>query len=79
MIREPTVLILGAGSSMSYGFPNGEKLKAMIWDYLENPEPHVSALISCHDHELQTFRNLLLISPDFSIDYFLVYALCSFF
>ena len=30
MITKPTVLILGAGASINYGFPSGLQLKALI-------------------------------------------------
>ena len=35
MIEEKTVLILGAGASMEYGFPSGEELIEDIINYLD--------------------------------------------
>jgi len=35
MIKKPTVLILGAGASMPYGFPSGQKLKEEVLFYLD--------------------------------------------
>ena len=38
MIPEPTVLILGAGASMNYGFPSGLQLKAKICKAIQEQE-----------------------------------------
>ena len=35
MINNDTVLVLGAGASMDYGFPSGEQLIENIINYLE--------------------------------------------
>lgn len=35
MINNDTVLVLGAGASMDYGFPSGEQLIEDIINYLE--------------------------------------------
>ena len=41
MIRTPTVLVLGAGASMEYGFPSGERLRQQIVEGLstESQDP----------------------------------------
>jgi len=36
MIKQPTVLVLGAGASMPYGFPSGEKLLVNVVNLLRN-------------------------------------------
>jgi hypothetical protein len=36
MFSKPTVLILGAGASIPYGFPSADKLKAMVWHSLQH-------------------------------------------
>ena len=38
MISKPTVLILGAGASMPFGFPSGEGLVSCILNELEEEE-----------------------------------------
>lgn len=39
MIKRPTVLVLGAGASMPFGFPSGEQLVSRILEVLEGPKP----------------------------------------
>jgi hypothetical protein len=81
MITQETVLILGAGVSMAYGFPSGQKLKALIWKKLENCGDEfiyamgMNAEDYGHKHQfdemVKDFRSDLLLSPDYSIDSFL--------
>ncbi|MEN6306182.1 MAG: hypothetical protein ABFD91_00370 [Anaerohalosphaeraceae bacterium] len=83
MITEETVLILGAGASMTYGFPSGKQLKALIWEQLRRDNTDIYPIInvntnnskSIHLHKAfaQEFRDNLLLSPDESIDSFLEY------
>ncbi|WP_156096076.1 hypothetical protein [Methanobacterium sp. SMA-27] len=37
MIKTPTVFVLGAGASIPYGYPSGEKLREEICHELEDP------------------------------------------
>jgi hypothetical protein len=81
MITQDTVLILGAGASMAYGFPSGQKLKSLIWQKLENCRDVIPiafgadiatlAQREAFDVFVENFRENLLLSPDYSIDSFL--------
>lgn len=84
MIKNDTVLILGAGASRAYGFPLGVKLKAMIWNELHEilhtfknnnsvtKQVLVERLgITSVEDDIKKFKNALLLSPDYSIDSFL--------
>ncbi len=81
MITQETVLILGAGASMAYGFPSGQKLKALIWKKLGKCDDEILLAIGAdirtptrrEDSEnfVEKFRKDLLLSPDYSIDSFL--------
>ena len=82
MIKNDTVLILGAGASRAYGFPLGPKLKAMIWNAFDGAtsSPILWALgadrakpktIAYVKWEIEEFNKALLLSPDYSIDSFL--------
>lgn len=74
MITKPTVLILGAGASMPFGFPNGLQLKAEICREIKKMQGAI-----CRDLELFTdnkkdvkiFCENLLLSSEMSIDAFL--------
>jgi hypothetical protein len=75
MIEHPTVLVLGAGASHSYGFHLGLQLKAHICDnviadgLLRNvfDTQHIQGPL------VEAFRNDLILSGDMSIDAFLEY------
>jgi len=81
MITQETVLILGAGASMAYGFPSGQKLKALIWQKLANYRDEIPIAMGANiqsrvpkeqfGRSVEEFRNDLLLSPDYSIDSFL--------
>jgi hypothetical protein len=83
MITEETVLILGAGASMTYGFPSGKQLKALIWEQLRRDNTDIYPIIDVNTNNsksiqmykafAQEFRDNLMLSPDESIDSFLEY------
>lgn len=81
MITKPTVLILGAGASINYGFPSGLQLKAHICNEIRRKsrrtyndlvsyryEGHVQEDVPEH---VKDFYNNLLLSSEMSIDAFL--------
>ena len=79
MITKPTVLILGAGASMPYGFPSGEELVMTIDKNLNprklgsHPNPDWIAILKNFgilEKDIHTFRQELLYSR-LSIDSFL--------
>jgi len=73
MITKPTVLILGAGASMNYGFPSGLQLKAMICKAIKERSGIFNDLVEATDdtdHVVDFYKNFLL-SSEFSIDAFL--------
>ena len=47
MIETPTVLVLGAGASMPFGFPSGKRLVALICDLLNGELPTTHLLERC--------------------------------
>jgi hypothetical protein len=78
MITKPTVLILGAGASMPYGFPSGGKLREIILDNLQldhPPREWISTLlklgitVDC----IRTFQYDLHHSDSSSVDAFIEY------
>ncbi len=74
MISTRTVLVLGAGASMDYGFPSGQKLKALVWNGLRLKERPLCAFLVASGYkpkDIASFREDLLLSSDFSIDAFL--------
>ena len=72
MITIPTVLILGAGASINYGFPSGLVLKAEICKEIKHKYGSYSDLVKYKDEEhVQDFYNNLLLSSEMSIDAFL--------
>lgn len=74
MIEHPTVLVLGAGASCTYGFPLGLQLKATICKILEKHNTVLrKILISKHiqDRDIGAFRNDLILSCDLSIEAFM--------
>lgn len=84
MITTPTVLILGAGASKSYGFPTGEELKREICEEL-NADNIKSLILTLGEYDIrgalcqagfakqliQQFRDKLARSPRSSVDAFL--------
>ena len=76
MITTPTVLILGAGASMPFGFPSGNDLKNNICYMLSLPEKDSMLLFNLlkigHDKSLiNEFAQCLLHSGRTSVDAFL--------
>ncbi len=74
MIRNPTVLILGAGASTTYGFPLGGQLVDLILGLLQgSTSPLLKALIRLEvpQGDIETFRDDLDGSGLRSIDLFL--------
>ena len=74
MITFPTVLILGAGASVPYGFPSGADLKKVVVDIIRsNPSDdyRVLNMLGHHTADLQTFRQALVQSGRPSVDAFL--------
>ena len=75
MVDIETVLVLGAGASMPFGFPSGRKLVALISDMLNGDSPTV-ALLEKHGYEKEQiwrFRKNLVLSGRSSVDEFLEY------
>ena len=75
MIEVPTVLVLGAGASMPFGFPSGSKLLYLISDMLNGDSPTVD-LLEKHGYEkdhIWKFRENLILSGRSSVDEFLEY------
>ena len=73
MITKPTVLILGAGASINYGFPSGLQLKALICKAIKERADIFNDLVQATDdtdHVVDFYNNFLL-SSEFSIDAFL--------
>ena len=74
MITTPTVLVLGAGASISYGFPSGLQLKAKICREISNRQGSIifNDLKQFKDeNHVQDFYKNLLMSSEMSIDAFL--------
>ncbi|KPK77106.1 MAG: hypothetical protein AMJ89_03050 [candidate division Zixibacteria bacterium SM23_73] len=75
MITKPTVLILGAGASMPYGFPSGRELLRIIYDRLQFDPPGewITTLLKLNIPKdcIRTFRNALRYSGSSSVDAFL--------
>ena len=70
MIEQETVLILGAGASLAYGFPDGETLKNEIYDTLKNRRNKVLNELATHDL-MNRIVNKLKYAPEYSMDEFL--------
>lgn len=72
MIENNTVLVLGAGASIPYGFPSGLQLKAHICKAIKKKNSIYEDLLLNKDEELvEDFYNNLLLSSEMSIDAFL--------
>jgi hypothetical protein len=78
MIKIPTVLILGAGASMPYGYPSGKQLKDIICSMLPDPESDLSKKLRELGHEpvdVAEFEKALFYSGKNSVDAFLEYRM----
>ena len=76
MITRKTVLVLGAGASMPFGFPSGRKLVALIVDMLQSDTSPTFELLESHAYEgehIAEFREHLALSGRSSVDEFLEY------
>jgi hypothetical protein len=75
MINQKTVLILGAGASMPFGFPSGSGLIALISQMLEPNRTAIPRLLIEHGYEKQIkeFKHDLIHSGRSSVDEFLEY------
>jgi hypothetical protein len=72
MIKVPTVLILGAGASIPFGFPSGLQLKAEICRAIdEKGEIFEDLKLFTDPDQVRDFYNNLLLSSEMSIDAFL--------
>ena len=71
MITKPTVLVLGAGASMAYGFPSGIELRDNILMELEGVNINILRGLGHAPHELENFKKAFTRSPVYSIDAFL--------
>src|SRR4051812_27414002 len=76
MINQPTVLVLGAGASIPYGFPSGAKLVEMICGeagqrYLNKIAPLGQKLRIISQSRIEGFQDALRRSGELSIDAFL--------
>lgn len=75
MIRTPTVFILGAGASMPYGYPSGEKLRDKIIEGLKTKNSSIfKELVSNQgfsEDEITDFKDNFFYSGKSSIDAFL--------
>ena len=74
MIKTPTVLILGAGASIPYGFPDGRSLKLDIAINVNTKNKDFVRSITAAGYdagELQAFGKALEGSPLMSVDAFL--------
>lgn len=74
MIETPTVLILGAGASIPFGYPSGEGLKDEICSELKNPSHPFGVELQSHgfsEEQILEFRNNFFYSGKLSIDAFL--------
>jgi len=75
MITKKTVLVLGAGASIPFGFPSGKKLVALIADMINGDSVTVKLLMN-HGYDKEyiwEFRKSLVLSGRFSVDEFLEY------
>ncbi|HSU53786.1 MAG TPA: hypothetical protein VLT36_06985, partial [Candidatus Dormibacteraeota bacterium] len=78
MIETPTVLILGAGASIPYGFPSGKELVGKVVGGLNSTTTEFfQALRACNiapnPQDLSKFSEALLFSQRLSVDAFLEY------
>jgi len=71
MITTPTVLILGAGSSLMYGFPSGARLRKQILQRLSSGGSEMRRTyesMGFNKHAVQVFHDALLKSGTESVD-----------
>jgi len=72
MISKKTVLILGAGASMPYGYPSGEELNKLICNRITDDfSIRIFGKIGFNEAKIREFRNEFLDSGQYTIDEFL--------
>ena len=72
MITKPTVLVLGAGASIPYGYPSGENLvRDVVLSISNTAWKEIYNACGITDSEMYTFRSELHQSQKLSIDAFL--------
>jgi hypothetical protein len=73
MLRERTVLVLGAGASNPYGYPTGIELSKLVFEQMQPLLLPVRALVDCgfQASEIYAFRDEFYYSGKNSIDAFL--------
>lgn len=75
MVSRPTVLIVGAGGSIPYGFPSGRTLMKEVIEGLSQPKNNLIARIiqaqEYNENDMQHFARELNLSGHYSIDAFL--------
>ncbi len=71
MINTNTVLVLGAGASIPFGFPSGIKLKDKICGFVVGRREYNFLKDSYTEAEIQKFMHEMVRSPDYSVDQFL--------
>jgi len=71
MIKNKTVLVLGAGASMPYGFPSGQGLVDIICDSNNNFKKLVAEGAVVGENNVSTFIRALREADPESIDVFL--------
>jgi hypothetical protein len=74
VITTPTVLVLGAGASLPYGFPTAKELKGLICDAFDHPNAKAIQLLAGATHsseEFFQFREAFRKSGQSSVDAFL--------
>src|SRR5437660_2575658 len=79
-LKKKTVLVLGAGASMPYGFPSGDELRQRIITSLKNfptkvgparPLENLLNALGIEAYHVQHFRDELARAPHITIDRFL--------
>jgi len=72
MISKKTVLILGAGASVPYGYPSGEELRMLIYNDITGIySTTILKKIGFNEAKIMEFRNEFLDSGQYTIDEFL--------
>lgn len=74
MVTKKTVLVLGAGASIPFGFPSGKKLVKQICDMLKDDSNNIYRLfliLSFPEQIVRDFRRALSLSGQSSVDAFL--------
>ena len=74
MITKPTVLVLGAGTSIPYGYPSGVGLVKDIIQHISNTDwRELFSAYGVSVSEMESLKSELYLSQKLSIDAFLEY------